>query len=84
MIIASGLHKMLSEHVQKISDNTTGVILAGTGTAGFTIQSLTEWANLFVIFGNAFLVLGGLYFMVHKINILRKKKTRRKSDEGVS
>lgn len=69
--------------IQKSSDGIVGAGLAVGGTAGFTVQALTEWVNLIVTFGNAFLVLGGIYFMYLRVrHNMRKKKQnlRRKSD----
>lgn len=69
---------------QKISDTTLGAGLAGGGTAGFLLQGLVEWTNYFVLFGNAALVLGGIYFMYlrWKRQVERNKQHTRRNDDA--
>ena len=64
-----------------MSDTTSSVLLTTAGTAGFTLQSLTEYVNLFVTFGNAALVLAGLYFMYIKLKIAKRQKRRSEDKE---
>jgi len=66
----------MQQQIQKVGDTTSSVLLTSAGTAGFTMQSLTEYVNLFVTFGNAALVLAGLYFMYVKLKATRSRKRR--------
>ena len=69
----------LQQQVQQASSETAGKILIGFGGGGISLQVLTEWANIFITFGNAMLLVGGLYLMYHKV--FDKRRDRRESDK---
>jgi fructose-specific phosphotransferase system IIC component len=60
--------------IQKLPDIVVGAALTGGGTAGFTIQALVEWGNLFVTVGNIVLVFGGVYIMFVKVRSSRRMR----------
>ena len=72
--------KGLEEAAQQIPDVKAAYTLVATGGFGSFMQAVTEWANLAVTVGNAFLVLGGCYLMYTKIRT-SKRRDRRKEDE---
>ena len=55
------------EQIQQLSSDTVGKISVGIGGGGTTAQVITEWGNLFVLGGNALLVIGGLFLLSFKI-----------------
>jgi len=55
------------EQIQQLSSDTVGKISVGIGGGGTTVQIITEWGNLFVLGGNALLVIGGLFLLSFKI-----------------
>jgi hypothetical protein len=75
---------MLENKLTQISDQTLGSGIAVAGGLGFTIQSITQWANLGVTIGNIVLVAGGIWLMWRKIKMdkeARALKKRRASDK---
>ena len=55
------------EQIQQMSSDTVGKVSVGIGGGGTTVQIITEWGNLFVLGGNALLVVGGLFLLSFKI-----------------
>jgi sulfite exporter TauE/SafE len=51
----------------KISNETVGGVMAGAGATGGAVQTLTEFANLIVLWGNAALVICGLILMAPRL-----------------
>lgn len=64
----------ITEQIQHMGDLKAALALIGAGAGGSFAQAVTEWSNLFVTVGNAFLVLGGVYLMYHKIYRVWKSK----------
>jgi hypothetical protein len=64
------------DYVQQLSSDTVGKISVGIGGGGFTVQIITEWTQLFVLSGNALLVIGGLFLLSYKIKERWKKKDK--------
>jgi len=62
------------DYVQQMSADTVGKVSVAVGGGGTTVQIITEWGNLFVLIGNALLVVGGLFLLTYKIAQIRKKK----------
>lgn len=67
---------LVTEHVRNASETTTGLVLTGLGATGATVQVITQWGNMLVMFGNAVLVAGGLYLLIHKIKESRRRDRR--------
>jgi hypothetical protein len=51
----------------KIPNETVGAAMAGAGATGGAVQTLTEFANLVVLWGNATLVICGLILMAPRL-----------------
>ena len=68
----------IAEQIKQTSDATAGAIFTGIGAGGAVVQTVTEWGNLLVMFGNIVLVVGGCYLMFHKI--IDRRRNRRQSD----
>ena len=68
----------LNEQAQQISQETAGKVLIAVGGGSTVVQYLTEWASVFVTWGNVSLLAGGLYLMYHKI--FDKRRNRRDTD----
>jgi len=66
------------DYVQQMSSDTVGKVSVAVGGGGTGIQIITEWGNLFVLVGNALLVIGGLFLLTYKISQIRKKKKKKK------
>jgi len=60
--------------IQEMSADTVGKISIGIGSGGTGIQIITEYTSLFILFGNAMLVFGGLFLLSYKIRERWKKK----------
>tara|TARA_R110000824_G_scaffold162073_4_gene337640 strand:- start:1951 stop:2151 length:201 start_codon:yes stop_codon:yes gene_type:complete len=59
--------------IQEMSADTAGKISIGIGGGGTTIQIITEYTSLFILFGNAMLVVAGLFLVTYKIRERWKK-----------
>ena len=57
----------ITEQIQQLSQETVGRVLVGIGGGGTVAQAITEWANIFVMWGNVTLIAGGLYLLVSKL-----------------
>ena len=68
----------LNEQTQQLPAETVGKVLVAVGGGGSIAQYLTEWANVFVTWGNVALLAGGLYLMYHKV--FDKRRNRRTDD----
>lgn len=68
----------IQQAAQQVPDIKAGVGLVSAGGIGSLAQAITEWANMFIAFGNAILVLGGVYLMYHKI--FNKRRDRQETD----
>ena len=53
--------------IQEMSADTAGKISIGIGGGGATVQIITEYTSLFILFGNALLVVAGLFLVSYKI-----------------
>lgn len=58
-------------------DTLIGATAAGTGSIGLYINIATEIASAFIVWGNALLVVGGLYLMWRRIRRDRKNDSSR-------
>ena len=70
------MKQLIQHQAEEMSGVTAGVTLVGTGTGGSLIQTITEWSNIAVAWGNAVLILGGLYLMWIKIKESRRRDRR--------
>jgi hypothetical protein len=70
----------INEQVQHLSQDTVGKVLVSAGGGGTVLQVATEYANIFITWGNVALVIGGLYLMALKF--FHKGKNRRKGDRS--
>ena len=71
----------INEHAQHISEQTAGKIGVTIGASGSMLDFFTEWVgwvDVIIKYGNAVLLLGGLYLMFHKI--FNKRRDRREYD----
>ena len=68
----------IKDQIQNVSQETVGKASLVMGSAGFTVQVLTEWASLAAITVNLILGIGGLYLMYQKI--FDKRRNRRDLD----
>jgi hypothetical protein len=57
----------VTDIVQEMSAETAGKISIGIGGGGVTLQLITEYTSLFILFGNALLVVAGLFLVSYKI-----------------
>ena len=57
----------ISEQVQQLSQETVGRVAVGIGGGGTVAQTITDWANAFVMWGNVALIAGGVYLLLHKL-----------------
>lgn len=55
------------DYVQQMSADTVGKISVTIGGGGTTIQIITEFTSLFILAGNAMLVVGGLFLLSYKV-----------------
>jgi hypothetical protein len=56
-----------SGQLEQMSPEFVGKISIGIGGGGTTIQIITEFTSLFILAGNAVLVIGGLFLLSYKI-----------------
>ena len=70
----------ISEQVQQLSQETVGRVAVGIGGGGTVAQTITDWANAFVMWGNVALIAGGLYLLLHKL--FSQWGARRDSNKG--
>jgi len=70
----------IREMAQAVSRDTVGKVSVTIGGGGSTAQYLMEWTDLFIKFGNAALILGGLYLMCHKVFNKSNRRNRREGD----
>jgi hypothetical protein len=68
----------IKDHIENVSQEAVGKTALAIGSAGFTVQVLTEWASLAAITVNLILGIGGLYLMYQKI--FDKRRNRRDLD----
>jgi hypothetical protein len=61
------------EFVQQMSSDTVGKVSVAVGGGGTGVQIITEYTSLFVLAGNALLVVGGLFLLSFKIRERWKK-----------
>jgi len=62
------------DYVQQMSSDAVGKISVGIGGGGGVIQLITEYTSLFILAGNALLVIGGLFLLSYKVRERWKKK----------
>ena len=62
-----------SEQLEQMSPEFVAKISIGIGGGGTTIQIITEFTSLFILAGNAMLVIGGLFLLSYKIRERWKK-----------
>lgn len=68
----------IQDQVQNLAPETAGKALVAAGGGGTLAQAVVEGVNMFILFGNAALVAGGLYLMFHKV--FDKRRNRRSDD----
>lgn len=56
------------------SEKKIGATAAAVGSAGLTVQVLTDWMGLVATTLNVILALGGIFLMFHKIRRARNKE----------
>jgi hypothetical protein len=56
-----------TDYIQQMSSDTVGKVCVAIGVGGTTVQVITEWSNLFVIGGNALLVIAGLFLLLYNL-----------------
>lgn len=71
-----GSFEGMTEAAQAAFDKTLGSVLAAGGSVGLTLQWITGFGNVILIFLNVVLALGGIYLLV-----LRIRNAHRKSRE---
>lgn len=54
-------------YVQQMSSDSVGKVSVAIGGGGTTFQIITEYTSLFILAGNALLVIGGLFLLSYKI-----------------
>mgnify|MGYP003153489482 CR=1 FL=1 len=62
-----------SEQLEQMSPEFVGKVSIGIGGGGTTIQIITEYTSLFILAGNAMLVIGGLFLLSYKLRERWKK-----------
>ena len=55
------------DYVQQMPSDTVGKISVAIGGGGTGVQIIVEYTNLFILAGNALLVIGGLFLLSYKI-----------------
>ena len=71
----------INDQVHQISQKTVGAVSVAIGGSGTVLDFFVAWGawvDVFLKFGNGFLVLGGIYLMFHKI--FDKRRNRREED----
>ena len=64
------------DYVQQMSSDTVGKVSVVVGGGGTTIQIITEFTSLFILAGNAMLVVGGLFLLTYKIRERWKERSK--------
>lgn len=67
----------IKEQVNQMQEQTVAKLAVGLGSGGTLLdyfQAWEGWLDLFVKFGNAMLIAGGIYLMFHKIMSKRAEK----------
>jgi hypothetical protein len=62
------------DYVQQMPADTVGKISVAIGGGGTGVQIIVEYTNLFILAGNALLVVGGLFLLSAKIQERWKKR----------
>lgn len=62
------------EQALEQSEKKIGAAATLVGSAGLTVQMLTDWMGLGLMAVNLILAVGGLYLLFHKIRRLHKEE----------
>lgn len=73
----------IQQQVSDIPDVKAAIGLVATGGGGSFIQALTEYANLFVAFGNGFLIICGAFLMYQKYKSAKSVATGGQREEDI-